>query len=282
MSRGRHSALGRGLDALIPSGQKSGEKGAADEARKVPLATLRASSVQPRKDFAEEPLDELAASIREKGVLQPLLVRPIEGGYEVVAGERRMRAARMAGLREIPAIVRELSDQEALETAIVENLQREDLNPVEEARAYQKLLSFGQTQERIAQAVGRSRSAVANSLRLLQLPQAAVAALETGRLTPGHGRAILALAEQRRAWALEKILAGDLTVREAEELGQAGPRSGSRRGQPPGPYVEIGAALGRQLGTRVKITGSERGKIELYYSSEEELNRLLEMLGLEI
>jgi ParB family chromosome partitioning protein len=282
VSRGRHSALGRGLDALIPAGQKSGEKSAAGETRKVPLSALRASSVQPRRDFAEEPLDELAASIREKGVLQPLLVRPIEGGYEVVAGERRMRAARMAGLREIPVIVRELSDQEALETAIVENLQREDLNPVEEARAYQKLLGFGQTQERIAQAVGRSRSAVANSLRLLQLPQAAVAALETGRLTPGHARAILALPDQRRAWALEKILARDLTVREAEQLGQARPRSGGGRGHAPGPYADVGAALGRQLGTRVKITGSERGKIELYYSSEEELNRLLEVLGLEI
>lgn len=281
MSRGRYSALGRGLDALIPGPQKTGEK-ASGAARGAPLASIRASSLQPRKDFPEESLEELAASIREKGVLQPILVRPIEGGLEVVAGERRMRAARMAGLREVPVIVRELSDQEALETAIVENLQREDLNPVEEARAYQKLMGFGMTQERIAHTVGRSRSAVANSLRLLQLPQAAVAALESGRLTAGHARAILALPEHRRAWALEKIAAGDLTVREAEQLSQTKPRAGPRKGAAPKPYAEVGAALERHLGTRVKITGEERGKIELYYSSEEELNRLLEVLGLEV
>src|SRR5690625_4185307 len=191
----RPRGLGRGLDALLPKVEQGVQRLAIDE--------LQPSATQPRKTFDPEALAELTLSVREKGVLQPILVRPLGDSYEIVAGERRYQAAREAGLKTVPVTVRELNDQEALEIAIIENLQREDLNPLEEAEAFRQLMDFGLNQEEVSQAVGKSRSAIANSLRLLSLPAAGLEALQSGTLSAGHGRAVLAQPEEDREWALE-------------------------------------------------------------------------------
>ncbi|MEX2536386.1 MAG: ParB/RepB/Spo0J family partition protein [Trueperaceae bacterium] len=260
--------LGRGLDALLPKVEKGPQS--------VSLDRVRAAPGQPRKTFEPAAIAELTASIAEKGVLQPLLVRPVEGGFEIVAGERRFRAAKEAGLTSVPVVVRELSDQEALEIAIVENLQREDLTPVEEAKAFQQLLEFGANQEDVARAVGKSRSTVANSLRLLLLPADALAALESGEISAGHARAVLAQAAEDRSWALAKIIEGELNVRQAEALrrGAVRPRNVSD-----GRYRQLEEELTRHAGTRVRVAGGRRGRIELHFHSEDELERLLELLG---
>ncbi|HEX7005423.1 MAG TPA: ParB/RepB/Spo0J family partition protein [Trueperaceae bacterium] len=263
--------LGRGLDALLPKAERAPQT--------LPLDQIRPAPGQPRKVFDPAAIAELSASIAEKGVLQPLLVRPVEGGYEIVAGERRYRAAKEAGLEAVPVVVRELDDQAALEIAIVENLQREDLNPVEEARAFQQLLEFGASQEDVGRAVGKSRSAIANSLRLLSLPPQALAALESGKISAGHARAILAQPEADRAWALQTIIEKQLTVRQAEALRRP---SGKRpRDVSDGRYRSLEEELARHAGTRVRVTGGKRGKIELHFHSEDELQRLLELLGYE-
>ena len=192
--------LGRGLDALIPGAPKPmlGEMPSTigvEPERQAAIDRIRPNPRQPRADFDEAALNELAASIRAQGILQPLLVRPDgDGGYELVAGERRLRAARLAGLREVPIVVREVSDRESLELALIENIQRDDLSPLEEAAAYQRLLDdFGHTQEEIAARVGKSRPAIANALRLLRLPEPIKRELARGRLTAGHARVLLSL-----------------------------------------------------------------------------------------
>jgi ParB family chromosome partitioning protein len=260
--------LGRGLDALLPKVDKGPQS--------MSLDLLRAAPGQPRKVFDPEAIAELTASIAEKGVLQPLLVRPFDGAYEIVAGERRFRAARQAGLTQVPVIVRELRDQEALEIAIVENLQREDLNPVEEARAFRQLLEFGANQEEIGRAVGKSRSAVANSLRLLTLPERALTALEAGEITAGHARAVLAQPEEDREWALGRIIERSMTVRQAEALKRT---ATAKRSVSDGRYRQLEEELTRHAGTRVKVTGGKRGRIELHFHSSDELQRLLELIG---
>lgn len=264
--------LGRGLDALLPKVGK--------DVQQVPLAQLRPSPYQPRLSMDEKAIAELSASIAAKGVLQPILVRPSENGYEIVAGERRFRAARQAGLVTIPAVVRELSDQETLEIAIIENLQREDLNPMEEARAYKQLLDFGLTQEKVSEAVSKSRSAIANTLRLLTLPDDAQEALERGAITAGHARAILSQPVGDRSWALSEILAKDLTVRQAEGLKRREATS-EKANEPKAPsiYQQLEQDLSRFAGTRVSISGEKKGRIELYFHDEDELQRLLELLG---
>lgn len=262
--------LGRGLDALLPRPEGGG--------RQMALSELKVSSVQPRKRFDEEAIAEMAASIAEKGVLQPLLVRPVHGMYEIVAGERRFRAAQRAGLTSVPVVVRELTDRQALEIAIIENLQREDLDAIEEAEAFRQLLGFGLTQDEVAKAVGKSRSAVANTLRLLTLPEAAAAALAEKRITAGHGRAILAQEPEDRDWALGQILERHLSVRDAESLRrpkERPPRQTARDDR----YGELAGELTRQVGARVRIRGGRRGAIELHFHDEDELNRLLELLG---
>jgi len=263
--------LGRGLDALLPKVGK--------DVQQVPLAQLRPSPFQPRLSMDEGAIAELSASIASKGVLQPILVRPAENGYEIVAGERRFRAARQAGLVTIPAIVRELSDQETLEIAIIENLQREDLNPMEEARAYKQLLEFGLTQEKVSEAVSKSRSAIANTLRLLTLPEDAQAALESGAITAGHARAILSQPPADRNWALAEILRRDLTVRQAEGLKRREASDQEAREKKPSVYHQLEQDLSRFAGTRVNISGDKKGRIELYFHDEDELQRLLELLG---
>lgn len=262
--------LGRGLDALLPKVQGGIEQMAVER--------LTPSPNQPRKRMDEAAIAELSASIADKGVLQPILVRPSQDGFEIVAGERRYRAAVRAGLASVPVVVRDLDDREMLEVAIVENLQREDLNPVEEARAFKQLLDFGLNQEQVGRAVGRSRSAVANSLRLLSLPEAGLTALEQGVITAGHARAVLAQPEDDRLWALERIVERGLSVREAEALKRATAR-GRGRAAGDGRYQRLEEDLSRHAGTRVRISGGKRGRIELHFHSEDELTRLLELLG---
>ena len=270
----RLGGLGRGLDALIPRRPQTD-----GDTRTIPLDRLRPNSAQPRRAFDETALAELAESIRTHGLLQPILARPRGDGFEIVAGERRWRAAKLAGLSEAPVTVRVLDDRQTIEAAVIENLQREDLTPLEEARAYQQLAAFGLNQDAVAKAVGKGRSTVANALRLLTLSAGAQAALDDGRLTPGHARAILALPKARQEAALERIVKHHLSVRQAEALRD------DAHWTPPAkverPYRELELSLTRRLGAKARITGRERGKLELSYGSPEELDRLLDLLGLE-
>lgn len=263
--------LGRGLDALLPPVEKS--------VQQIAIKQLRPSPWQPRRRLDEQAIAELAASVADKGVIQPIVVRPVADGFEVVAGERRFRAAKLAGLTSVPAVVKDLNDRETLEIAIVENLQREDLNAIDAARAMKQLLDFGMTQEQVAKAVARSRSSVANALRLLTLPAEVQVAIEDGKLTAGHARAILAQPEEDRAWAFEQIVSLGLSVRGAEDLKRPKPRSAVGGRPASGLYARLEEDLSRHAGTRVRITGGKRGRIELHYHDEDELNRLLELLG---
>ncbi|TBH21247.1 ParB/RepB/Spo0J family partition protein [Thermus thermamylovorans] len=264
----RPSGLGRGLEALLPK--------TPGGVVRLPLAAIRPGSLQPRRRFPQEGLEELAASIREKGLLQPLLVRPRGEGYELVAGERRFRAAQLAGLAEVPVLVRDLTDREALELALVENLQREDLSPVEEARGYQALLGMGLTQEEVAKRVGKARSTVANALRLLQLPEEVLEALEGGWISAGHARALLMLEPEDRVWGLREILAKGLSVRQAEALRERLARGRVGGVRDPSP---LSLELSRHLGLPVRVVGGRRGKVVIHFRSLEELEALLRRLG---
>jgi ParB family chromosome partitioning protein len=251
----------------------------------VPVDTIAANPRQPRKRFDQEGIESLTASIREQGVISPLILRRGRDGYEVVAGERRLRAARLAGLKTVPAIVREVADAEALELALVENLQREDLNAVEEAETYRRLIEdFGQSQDGIARHVGKDRSTVSNALRLLRLPRKILDDIAAGTLAEGHARALLALdreADQIRARDL--IVKGGLSVRGAEALVRRlkGPAAQARR-RPRRDHnlAALEDRLRGALGTKVRI--ARRGKggtVEIEFYSEEDLDRLLELLG---
>ena len=270
MSAKPRTGLGRGLDALLPRTEGG--------VRQLPVAELHLSTLQPRKRFDEQAIAELAASIGEKGVLQPLLVRPVAAGHEIVAGERRYRAAQIAGLASVPVVVRELSDRQALEIAIIENLQREDLDDLEEAQAFAQLVEFGLTQEQVAKAVSKSRSAVANTLRLLSLSEEAQRALAAREISAGHARAILAFEPADRAWALAEILRRGLTVRQAEQMRRPAEPSPERVGLE-SRYESLSVSLTRQLGSRVLVRGGRRGAIELRFHNQEELEQLLEALG---
>jgi ParB family transcriptional regulator, chromosome partitioning protein len=274
-------ALGRGLDALLP-------KASSSQANKVAIKDLVANKEQPRTSFDEAALEELASSIKAKGILQPLLVRTKGKKYEIIAGERRFRAAQMAGLEEVPVIVREFSDQETLEIALIENLQREDLNPLEEARGYKNLLEFGITQDEAAQAVGKARSTVTNSLRLLTLSPNAQQALEEGTISAGHARALLGIQEPDRDWALDQVLSNDLNVRQTEALKKTAEgearlgTSAAAIAAKPRIHRQLELELSRYSGTKVRIVGENKGRLELYYHSQEDLNRILLMLGYEV
>ena len=271
----RHG-LGRGLGALLPP--------SADlEAQAIELAidTIAPNPNQPRKAFDDNKLHDLSASLGQTGLLQPVIVRRVGQGYQLIVGERRWRAAKLAGLKKIPAIIREATDAQSLEMALVENLLREDLNPMEEAEAYQRLIAeYGWTQEELAQRVGRDRSSVANCLRLLKLPALIQADLREGRLTMGHARALLALATSGDQLKLrEEILAHSWTVRATEQsIQQKRPRPMRRLRR----SADLGAvedALRSALATRVRLVGTERaGRIEVAYSSREELDRLTALI----
>lgn len=274
------SGLGRGLSALI--GEEAVlTRGEAKATRTLPTAFLRPNRFQPRKTFAPDELHDLTESVREKGILQPILVRPLSGdSYEIVAGERRWRAAQQAQLHDVPVVVREMSDGEALELAIVENIQRADLNAIEEAAAYHELMDrFHYTQERIAKEVGKSRPHVANALRLLKLPESVKAMLRDGRLTAGHARTLLG-ADDPEARARE-IVESAMNVREAEQRSKR--KSRPRRGQVE-EDVNIKDAesnISNLLGLVVKIVhkGDKGGEIRIRYRSLEQFDDLIRRLS---
>jgi ParB family transcriptional regulator, chromosome partitioning protein len=286
---GKRRALGRGLGALIPSGGDEHEerRGPRDFFRAA-IEDLHPSPDQPRKQFDEARLDELAASIRAEGVLQPLLVRERPaaqgGGFYLIAGERRWRAAQRAGLKEVPVIVREATPGKAFEMALVENLQRDDLNPIEEAEAYRHLSDdYGCTQEQIAERVGKDRATVANALRLLKLPPSVRAMVQEGVLSMGHARALLGLddAEQIEATA-RKVRAAALSVRATEDLVRRLRKPPAKPAAPkPASTRDLEQRLTRNLGARVAIQdrGKDRGgRIVISYGDLDDLDRLLDRL----
>ncbi|MCT4625882.1 ParB/RepB/Spo0J family partition protein [Halodesulfovibrio sp.] len=292
---GAQRGLGRGLDALFKNTDAVEE---VEKPNTLPLRLLQANPGQPRKTFDDDALEELATSIHEKGVLQPLLVRPIvangQNVYEIVAGERRFRASQLAGIREVPVVIRELDDMETLAIALIENLQREDLTPLEEAKGLQELKEqFSLSQEELAKQVGKSRSAIANTLRLLQLPDVAQDALSNGTITAGHARAILAVDEVARIDFLGIIVSQMLTVREAEALAASWkqhkrfvtPEEAKKekiKTEKPAALKEFQTQLSSLFASKVTMSGTEqKGKVTLAYSSEEELRTLLSKLGIE-
>src|SRR5215813_670582 len=272
--------LGRGLRALLEGTEAVGEA----ELLQLPVSQVHPNPYQPRQHFDTERLQELASSLKAQGLLQPIVVRRQLHGFELIAGERRWRAAQMAGLETIPALVRRANDEEVLGLALLENLQREDLNPLEEARAYQRLQNeFHLRQEDVAQYVGKDRSSIANALRLLKLPQVLQEDLEAGRLTMGHARALLALeSEEAQLRLREQILAAGLSVRETEAQVRTQKRTAPDGRSKPAHFVGIEAALQRHFDTQVTIRpGRKQGKIEITYRGEEDLHRLLGLLQLQ-
>lgn len=292
--------LGRGLGALFQDEVSEGKE--RGNAQTLPIGALVPNPKQPRRDFEQEALDGLADSIRSQGVLQPILVRPAPGSrpprYEIVAGERRWRASQLAGLSEVPVLIRELSDKETLAVALIENLQREDLNPLEEALGMQELKEeFDMSQEELSKTLGKSRSAIANSLRLLHLQPNAQEALRSGAISAGHARSILALGSPSEQIAmLNRILKGGLSVRESEGLAAAekaaAPESAGvaaeARPEPPRPkklpqsaiLLDLQSRFSESVGLPVRFSGKEsRGKISISYSSREELAALLQKIG---
>ena len=278
----RRSGLGKGLGALIPN-EVGGDRSSA--LLEIPISSIRPSSHQPRTVFDEDALSSLTASIRELGVLQPVLVREVgDDAYELIAGERRWRAARRAGLQSIPALVRRASDVDSIEQALVENLHREDLNPLEEGAAYQQLIEdFGLTHEQLATRVGRSRAAISNTLRLFQLPPAIQRQVMEGALSAGHARALLGTPDRAFQEALaRRIVAEDLSVRAVEDAVRARNELG---GRPPAPrrptglrppgILELENLLSQHLDTRVKVDmGSRRGRMLIEFANLEDLERI--------
>ena len=275
----RAQGLGRGLAALIP--QRAPQATGSIE---IAIDRIQANPRQPRQRMDDGALETLTASIREHGVIQPILVTETFDGYQLVAGERRVRAARAAGLDHIPAVVRQLADRDQLELALVENLQREDLDPLESARAYRQLIDeFGFSQEDLALRVGRARSTVTNTLRLLDLHGAVQAAVADGRLTEGHGRALGGLEAEHQAKVLATVVEQDLNVRQTEELvrrlrtPRVVPDAAIKASDPDRERLE--EDLRRALGTKVRVARSRRGgRIVIDYFSDEELGRLYERL----
>lgn len=272
----KKSALGRGLDALFPQDSREGE------VLQLPLSQLDPNPAQPRQDFAEEALEELAASLAEVGMLQPILAAPMNGRYRIIAGERRFRAAMKAGLTTVPVLVRSLKEQEQVLAALVENLQREDLNPMEAAQAVRLLMDEGSlTQEEAARKLGKSRPAVANLLRLLQLPEAVQALVREGQLTEGHARVLAGVRPAARQMALaEKVLREGLSVRALEALAKQQP---ARHKAAPAPllpeFEEFQDKLREAVGVRAQITGNlNRGRIVLRYATFEELEGIYEAI----
>ena len=277
--------LGRGLGALLGDAALQSQEGGS---LSLPISQVEPSQKQPRKRFEEEALQDLADSIRANGIIQPLTVRRLSSGYyQIIAGERRWRAAKLAGLTEVPAVIIEADDRKVMELALIENLQREDLNPVEEASGYRSLMEdYGLTQEEAARRVGKSRPAVANALRLLALPDPVRQLLEEGKLSAGHARAILAVPSGEAQMKLaKKVVADGLSVRQTESLAKRLAEGAKEAPAPKGDDLSIydRAAekdLGARLGRKVHIVrGRRKGRIELEYYDPEDLNALLDLLG---
>ncbi|HMP89368.1 MAG TPA: ParB/RepB/Spo0J family partition protein [Kiritimatiellia bacterium] len=292
----KHIGLGRGLSALIKDGS-TGEAPAkpSENTNKIPVADIRKSPWQPRRVFSPEPLSELIESVKERGVLQPLLVRKVADYYELIAGERRLRAAQEANLKEVPAVVMDVGDQEALEIALVENLQRSDLNLVEEAEGYRMLAEkFSMTQEQIANRVGKARPTITNALRLLDLPDPVKQLLAERRITPGHAKALLGLENAREQELLAlRTASEDISVRSLERI-VARTKNAPKKPRAEKPDIPAGhlqslvEQLHQHLGTQVRLTPCKTlsngkktpGKLEIDYYSTEELDRIIQLLGL--
>ncbi len=281
----RKAGLGRGLDALLSSGHRNDKKDVADsELSKLPVDKIQRGQYQPRIHIRQESLEELAESIRTQGLVQPIVVRPISDGYELIAGERRWRAAQMAGMQEIPAIIKDVPDQAAAAMALIENIQRENLNPLEESQALQRLIDeFGLTHQQTADSVGRSRTAVTNLLRLLDLEDGVKEMLDEGQLEMGHARALLAVGGQTQVAAARHIVAKGLSVREteryirklkAEDQGKPKPAKAERSPD----VVRLENNLADKLGAPVKIQYNSKGqgKITVSYNNLDELDGILE------
>jgi ParB family chromosome partitioning protein len=276
--------LGKGLGALIPELEPEGPRSLLY----CGIEEIHPNRSQPRKHFDELKLQELADSIKEKGILEPLIVRRAAEGYEIVVGERRWRAAQKAGLKEIPVLLKELDDREVLELSLIENLQRDDLNPLEEAEAYKRLTEeFGLNQEELGSRLGKDRSTVANTLRLLKLPYEVREQLLRNRITPGHARAILSLESREKQKELcGLVIQKGLSVREAENLAKRWSKtsrkvtaSEKKRGDLESQLIALGDSLRRHLGTKVQIRAKgKRGKIEIEYYSFEDLERIVETI----
>ena len=284
MASKKPSGLGRGLGALLGDDVMKTE---STGSLSLPISMVESCSSQPRKSFDEASLAELAESIREHGIIQPLTVRKLASGYyQIIAGERRWRAARIAGLQEVPVIVIEADDRKAAELAMIENLQREDLNPMEEAAGFQALIdNYHMTQEEAAQRVGKSRSAVTNALRLLGLTPAVRKLVEEGKLSAGHARALLPLSPIVQENAANAVVSGGLSVRQTESLAKRLAAEKKEKSKPDSSQVDYTAEaqkdLSSKLGRGVRIvTGRKKGRIELEYYGLDDLNDLLDALAL--
>lgn len=281
----RNTGLGKGLDALFadiePTSQEAAG-GTASGVEHISIDEIKPNAVQPRKTFDKEKLDDMAASIKEHGIIQPIIVRPSGKGYEIVAGERRYRAARAAGLKEVPCIVRELTDRENMLFAIIENMQREDLNPIEEAEGLHAMAeTYNLTQEDISKSVGKSRPYITNSLRLLNLEPEVLEMVRSGELSGGHGRTLLGCQDAAKQIQLaRRTVKEGLSVRVLEALVSGKPLRKKSRPRAKDPNIAaIEEDLKRSLGTKVSLTSNgKKGKIEIEYYSLDELDRLLDIL----
>ena len=278
-------ALGRGLSALIPE-KKIADEHTGDFVVNVPVDEITAGRFQPRTVFNEESLKELSESIREKGVIQPVILSKKRTGYELIAGERRWRAVKMLGFKEIPAIVKIVRDSDALEMAIIENIQRENLNPVEEALAYDRLMrEFALTQEGLSKKIGKNRSTVANTMRLLKLPDKIKDDISDGRLTMGHARALLALESEKEQIKLrDEIINAGLNVRQVETHAKARSGKAPRKAKSTEDVHIKKAAhmIERKLGAKTEIKAKAKGgSVVIHYHDVDELNRILELLGVQ-
>ncbi len=268
--------LGKGLSALLSS-----RRGPGQILHELPVAAIAPSRMQPRRKFDAKGLEELSASIKEKGVATPIIVRRRGDGFELIAGERRWRATRQAGLKTIPAIVREATDRESLELALIENLQREDLNPMEEAAGYQLLLKDGSTQEELARQLGKDRATISNAIRLLKLPDEIQKAVGEEQITPGHARAILQMdTPAAQLHLFRRIIRGQLSVRQAEMVAKRSARQNAPRAPKGAAQQALTEELSRSLGTKVRLRRrGNRGAIVIEFYSEEELERLIGLLS---
>lgn len=272
--------LGRGLGALIPVGGGNTPGNGNSGIHEVPVDQIIPNPYQPRKYFDEEKLQDLVSSIKENGIIQPIVVTKVQEGYQIVVGERRWRAAKQVGLRQVPVIIKDLSPQDRVALALVENLQRDDLNALEEAQAFHFLVEgFGLTQEDLSKRIGRSRPYITNTLRLLNLPEAIKSFVVDGKISPGHARALLTIDDPKEAAEIaERIVAGQLSVRQTESLVK---RKEAARGRKAGRFSHpFEKELQHALGTRVRIhVGKRGGKIEISYKNAEELESLAQFLG---
>ena len=284
----KKKGLGKGLESLLMSTDVSVDDNMDDEKidglSRININDIKPNENQPRKTFDLEKIEDLANSIKEHGVIQPLVVRKVENGYEIVAGERRWRAAREAGLTEVPCVVRELTDEQNMLFAIIENMQREDLNPIEEAEGLQRMITnFGMTQSEISKSVGKSRPYITNSLRLLKLPEEIKDMMVDGSLTTGHGRALITIEDEEKAVEIaKKVVKNGLSVRKIEELANEKKKKSGKPAKraPKSPDVLL---VERELkgifGTKVNLnTAGNKGVIEIEYYSKEEANQIIEML----